>query len=469
MARLSTSGFYRDGIEVGITSDAELPMIAGNRLRPLVALPLLALTMSVPAHGQPAYPRLRIVVPSAPGGGFDVTARAMQPVLQTVGIVHTSTVENIPGAGGTIGLARFVSAERGNPDVVLMSGLTMLGAIVSYRSVLTFADVTPIARLIGEYETIVVPVASPYHSLADLIAAFRQEPESISWAGGAVGGTEHMLALLIADAVRVDPKRVNYIAFAGGGESNPAVLGGQVSVGLSPLSTIAGLVEAGTLRVLGVSSAERLASFGVPTLREQGVDVEFESWRALFAPPGVSNVDRERLEAAVEAMARSTAWRDTLARYRWNDRVLTGPALFRFLEADEARVRAVFRKLGAASTESMAPGPYPVVVIIGLVSTVAAFAIGARRSRRLVIERAGAGWRSVMLVAAGIIVDLALIEYLGFVLASIGLFWLAARAFDAQHPLRDGACAVVLSFTTYFVFARLLDLPLPAGVLAGFL
>ena len=87
-----------------------------------------------------------------------MTARAMQPVLQAAGIVRTSSVENVPGAGGTIGLARFVSAEHGNPDVVLMSGLTMLGAIVSYRSVLTFADVTPIARLIGDYEVVVVPV-----------------------------------------------------------------------------------------------------------------------------------------------------------------------------------------------------------------------------------------------------------------------------------------------------------------------
>jgi putative tricarboxylic transport membrane protein len=227
-------------------TDPRVLMIGGNRLCCVVVLALLALAMLGSARAQPAYPRLRIVVPSAPGGGFDVTARAMQPALQAAGIVRTSSVENIPGAGGTIGLTRFVSAEHGNPDVVLISGLTMLGAIVSYRSVLTFADVTPVARLIGDYEVVFVPVASPYGSLSDLIAAFRQEPESISWAGGAIGGTEQMLALLIADAVRVDAQRVNFIAFAGAGESNPAVLGGQVSVGLSPLSTVASLIEAGT-------------------------------------------------------------------------------------------------------------------------------------------------------------------------------------------------------------------------------
>ena len=133
-------------------------------------------------------------------------------------------------------------------------------------------------------------------------------------------------------------------------------------------------------------------------------------------------------------------------------------------------MRAVVRKLGSGATEASAvPGPYPTVVVVGLVSMALAFAIRARRSRRLVIEPPGAGWRAVILVAAGIVVDLALMEHVGFILASIGLFWLTARAFDAEHPLRDGAYAVALSLTAYVVFARLLDLSLPPGVLAGLL
>ena len=82
-----------------------------------------------------------------------------------------------------------------------MSGLAMLGPIVSYRSLLTLADVTPIARLISEYEVVVVPAASPYRTLADLTRSLRDHPESVSWAGGPAGGNEQMLAWLIADAV----------------------------------------------------------------------------------------------------------------------------------------------------------------------------------------------------------------------------------------------------------------------------
>ena len=279
----------------------------------ILSLALIAGAVAAPAGAQPAYRHLRIIAPAAPGGGWDQTARAMQQVLLRAGIVHTSSVENIPGAAGTIGLARFIGAERGNNDVVMVSGLIMLGAIVTHASPVTLRDVTPIARLTGEYEVIVVPAASPFRSLNDLIRAFRERPESISWGGGSAGGSDQILAGLVADAVGVSPRRVNYIAFSGGGESMSAILGGQVSVGINGLAEFASQIEAGTVRVLGISSAERLPGLDAPTLREQGVDVEFENWRSLVAPPGISSADRERLEKAVDAMVRSAEWREALA------------------------------------------------------------------------------------------------------------------------------------------------------------
>ena len=335
---------------------------------------------------------------------------------------------------------------------------------------LTLADVTPIARLLGEYEVVIVPTASRFRSLPELIRAFRDDPESISWAGGSAGGPEQMLAWLIADAVGVDPKRVNYVAFAGGGEMMPAVLGGQVTVGINLLAGTVPQIEARTVRVLAISSAERLSTLDVPTLREQGVDVELENWRSLVAPPGVSVADRRRHEGAAEAMVRSPAWRDTLERYRWNDRFLSGPAFARFVDAEEERVRAIVRKLGTSATEASATtGSYPVLVLAALTSAMVAFVVGLRRREGLAIEHPGAGWRAVLLIAAGIIIDLIFIERLGFVLASGGLFWLTARAFDAKHPLRDAGVAAALSVATYLVFARLLDVSLPPGVLAGWL
>src|SRR5918999_3233927 len=299
------------------------------------------LSACAPASAQPAYDQLRIIAPAAPGGGWDQTARAMQQVLQRAGIAATPIVENIPGAAGTIGLARFIGAERGNGDALMVSGLIMLGGIVTHRSPVTLADVVPIARISGEYEVLTVTAASPFRTLHDLVRAFKARPEAISWGGGSAGGSDQILAGLIADALGVAPRRVNYVAFSGGGESMSAILGGQVSVGINGLAEFAPQIEAGTLRVLAISSAERLPGLDAPTLREQGVDVEFENWRTVVAPPGISADDRRRLGGVVEAMVRSSEWRQMLQRYRWLVRYLAGGAFDEFASAEETRVRAI--------------------------------------------------------------------------------------------------------------------------------
>ena len=451
---------------------------------------LIVGTVVAPAAAQPAYQHLRIIAPAAPGGGWDQTARVMQQVLQRAGIVRTSSVENIPGAAGTIGLARFIGAERGNGDVVMVSGLIMLGAIVTHASPVTLHEVTPIARLTGEYEVIVVPAASPFRSLDDLVRAFREKPESVSWGGGSAGGTDQMLAGLVADAVGVSPRRVNYIAFSGGGESMSAILGGQVSAGINGLAELAPQIEAGTVRALGISSAERLPGVPIPTLREQGVDVELENWRSLVAPPGISPVDRDRLEKAVDAMVRSAEWREALQRYRWIDRYLTGGEFTRFAQAEDQRVRAILTKLGLGPEQATnnASGMYSLLVLAGLVFFASAAVIERVRARAAASSSVDAGrwthlraaryggqatddrrWRPAALIALGMALDLALMEQAGFVLASTVLFWLTARAFDRQHPGRDALFALGVSAGAYLLFVRVLNVTLPAGFLARWL
>ena len=449
-------------------------------LRRLTLLLALVACVVRGAAADPVYSHLRIIAPAAPGGGWDQTARAMQQVLQTERVVDTASVENIPGAAGTIGLARLIGAERGKGDVTMVSGLIMLGAIASHQSPVTLREVTPIARLTGEYEAIVVPAASPYRTLSDLLDAFRSRPESISWAGGSAGGTDQILAGLIADAAGVSPRRVNYVAFAGGGESIGAILGGQVTAGISGFGEFASHIAAGTVRILAISSAERLPDVQAPTLREQGVDVVLENWRSLVAPPGMSADDRGRLDRAVAAMVKSAAWQETLRRYGWNDRYLAGDEFARFLIDEEARVGSILDKLGAAASTagSETVGAYPIFVILGFtLCAIASFAqrmAGAHRvADTAATHHADTGvagrptqLRVVVLIALAIVLNVLLIERAGFVVAAVPLFWLTSRAFDAQHPVRDVIAAVALSISTYFLFARLLQISLPAGVLA---
>lgn len=425
---------------------------------------LVALAMtSVSAQ---TFEHLRLVVPAPPGGGWDLNARAMQPALQGAGVAASTSVENVPGAGGTVGLAHFVSAERGKADVLMVSGLSMLGAIVLFESPLTLADVTPIARLVSEYEVVIVPASSPIRSMPDLIRALRTAPESVSWGGS--GGPEQILAWLIAEAVGVEASRVNFVSFAGQGETIPAIMGGQVSVAFSPLAAAAAQIDAGSVRVLGVSSADRVETLDAPTLREHGIDVELENWKILVAPPGISRDEQDHLEQATAAMARSKTWRDALERYRWTDRLLMGPSLHEFLDQEEARWRTMVRKFGAGTTAaSQRTDWYALGVLVGLASLLLTFLVTARRAGEPFMERAGAGWTAVLGLAVGVIVDVALIDRLGFVIASSALFWLTARAFDVRHPIRDGVVGLALSLGAYILFAHFLDLSLPAGVLDG--
>ncbi len=440
------------------------------------------LTVASGVDAQPAYQYLRIIAPAAPGGGWDQTARVMQQVVQQTGLVKTAPVENIPGAAGTIGLARFIGAERGNGDAVMISGLIMLGGIVTDRSPVTLHDVTPIARLTGEYEVIVVPSASPFHSLADFITAFKANPESISWGGGSAGGSDQILAGLVADAVGVAPSRINYIAFSGGGESLSAIVGNQVSAGVNGLAELLPQMEAGTVRALAISSAERLPGVNAPTLREQGVDVEFENWRSIVAAPGISAADRDKLERMVDAMVHSAPWKDALVRYKWIDRYLPGVPFAQFVDREEARVRDILRKFGTGRSETrLTTEPYPLFVLAGLL--IFGFVSVLDVSRTVKVRAASDSatehdatraftardvWPMVWLVA-GILAHLLLAERGGFVVASAALFWFTARAFDKTHPARDAAYALAISVAAYLLFARVLQLSLPAGILAGWM
>lgn len=154
---------------------------------------------------------VRIMAPAAPGGGWDQTSRNVQQVLQDTKLAKNVQVYNVPGAGGTIGLAQF-NNQKGSPNSLMAMGLIMVGAIETNKSKATLENVTPIARLTGEYEVIVVPAASPHKTMADLAAAWKKNPGAVSIAGGSAGGTDHMLAGLLAQEAGVDPaKSYNFV------------------------------------------------------------------------------------------------------------------------------------------------------------------------------------------------------------------------------------------------------------------
>lgn len=287
-----------------------------------------------------------IMAPANPGGGWDQTARSMQTVLQQEGISPAAQVQNVPGAGGTIGLAQFANQSKGNPEALIVGGYVMVGAILTNKSPVSLKDVTPIARLTGEYEAIVVPASSPIQSMGDLIEALKKDPGSVSWAGGSAGGTDHIAVGLIAKAAGVDPTKINYIAFSGGGEALAAILGSQVTAGISGYGEFESQVKSGTLRLLAVSSAERLANADAPTLKESGLDVVVENWRMVAAAPGLTPEQTAAVSADIEKMVKSASWQEILKTKGWQDTYLAGDAFKAQLDKDVAATEAVLKDIG---------------------------------------------------------------------------------------------------------------------------
>jgi putative tricarboxylic transport membrane protein len=287
-----------------------------------------------------------ILAPAAPGGGWDQTARTMQTLMQKEGISERVQVTNVPGAGGTIGLAQFVNQAKGDPEQLIVGGYVMVGAILTNKSPVDLSMVTPIARLTGESEAIVVSASSEIQTIQDLVAKLKAEPGAVAWGGGSAGGVDHITAGLIAKAAGVDPTKVNYIAFSGGGEALAAILGNQVTVGVSGMGEFESQIAAGTLRLLAVSSEERIEGFDAPTLKEAGLDVAVENWRMVAAGPDLTDAQKAGIEADVEKLATSEAWKQELETRGWDDRYLSGEAFEAQLAEDIAATSAILSDIG---------------------------------------------------------------------------------------------------------------------------
>ncbi|HEU4498594.1 MAG TPA: tripartite tricarboxylate transporter substrate binding protein [Sphingomicrobium sp.] len=314
-------------------------------LRPLLRAAAVTMVLGLAGPAM-AIDELLLIAPAAPGGGWDQTARALQETMQSEGVVKTVTVENVPGAGGTVGLAQFVDKHKGNGNALLVNGLVMVGAILTNNSPVNLDQVTPIARLTGEYEVLVVPAASEIKTLAELVDKFKADPGSVSWGGGSAGGTDHILAGLIAQTVGIEGSKVNYVPFSGGGEALAAIMGGHVTVGISGLGEWQGQIASGELRALAISSPERLEGLDIPTLKEQGVEVELANWRAVVGAPGLDDAQKKALIDSLDATVKSEGWKKVLADRKWMDLYLAGDEFAALLKEENDRVTGTLKQIG---------------------------------------------------------------------------------------------------------------------------
>ena len=421
---------------------------------------------------KPLEDHLVIVAPAAPGGGWDQTARALQQVIERRGLARIVEVQNVPGAAGTIGLAQFVNAGGGSTRSLLITGLVMHGATLWNDSPVSIAQATPIARLTGEYELIAVPAASPIGDMRQLIDLFRRRPEAFAWGGGSAGGTDHILAGLIAEAAGVDPRRVNYVAFSGGGEAVAALLGGHVAAGISGYSEFAPHLQSGRLRAIAISSPSRAPGINVPTIREAGLNVEMVNWRGVLGVSGLSNDDRTRLTTLVSQAAHSPEWQKVLLEREWSDLYLDGAAFDDYLAAERMQVgRVVARLRGPARGAPIVAGQrlVPIAVLGGAAVVFGALVFTQARNRRRSSAHSSPARNrgAVIAVGGGLVMFLVLLHPLGFTAAAGGLFVVTANAFATSRSGRQQlwtlAIAVAFIWLVNLAFTDGLNLPLPHG------
>lgn len=292
--------------------------------------------------------RIDIIAPAAPGSGWDQTARAVQDALQKESLVSSAQVKNVPGASGTVALAQ-VAPQKGKQDTLVASGLAMMSGIITNGTEVTLEDLTPIARLLGDSEMIVVPKDSEYKTLDELFAAVKANPKSVAIAGGSAGSADHVFIGLLAEKYGVDPVTVNYVPFSGGGEATTALLGNKVQAGVAGVGEFAQQVDAGNLTGLVVSSATPIEGVDVPTITDAGhPDLEFANWRSIMAPGGISDEEKEQYITALTTMSKSQTWKDTLATNSWGDLFLAGDEFGAWLEEENTRVKGVLEDLKLA-------------------------------------------------------------------------------------------------------------------------
>ena len=312
-------------------------------LKTLAAL-AAAGALPLPAHAQAA--NLKMMLPANPGGGWDTTGRALGKALQDAGVAASVSFDNKGGAAGAIGLAQFVNSNKGDPNALMTMGAVMLGGIITGKPPVSLTQATPIARLTSEYNVFVLPAASPLKTMKDVVEQMNKDPGSVKWGGGSRGSTEHIAAAMIAREVGVDPSKINYVAFRGGGEAIAAILGGNVTVGGSGYSEFAEYIASGKMRAIAVTSDARLKGLDIPTLKEQGINVVIGNWRGVYAAPGITPEQRKAITDMVVKATKSKAWAESMAKNQWTPALLTGKEFETFVDNEFASLRAVMVKSG---------------------------------------------------------------------------------------------------------------------------
>jgi putative tricarboxylic transport membrane protein len=334
-----------------------MDMFLGKILMPGIgrvacALTLLGLGFGSSAHAQPGWKpskTIEIVVPSAPGGGLDLTGRTLQRALQEGKFTDQPVVVvNKPGGSGTIGVT-YMNQHRGDAHYVTVQALPIITDNVIGTSPIGVKDITPVAVLVTEQIIFSVAADSPIKDGRDLLARLKNDPASVSIAVSSTpGGQSHLATALLAKAAGGDPKKLKVVFFKSGGEAVTALMGGHVMVSVTPAATILGPRQAGKLRVVGIPAEARVSGplADVPTWKEQGADVVFSTWRAILGAKGLTPNELAWWDATLTNATSTPEWAQAVDRNQWSADYKNSKETAAFFASEQERLTSLLTELG---------------------------------------------------------------------------------------------------------------------------
>ena len=308
---------------------------------------MLALLVLLAAPLAPAQD-LHFLVPGGAGGGWDSTARGTGMVLRNTGMIESASYENISGAGGGKAIGMLIETADHQQETLMVNSTPIVVRSVTKLFPFSFRDLTPIARIIGDYQVLAVRSDSDIRGFGDVLSRFRENPRSVKIAGGSVrGDLDHLAPALALRAAGEDPRKLAYVPYDAGGKALAGFLTGEGDVLSTSLSEAMEYRRAGRLRIIVVSAPERVASAAdVPTYVEQGIDFEFVNWRGYFSAPGLPDETADRYSALLRDMLDTPEWETLRARNGWQNLYLDRRAFGDFLEQQEREIRSLLIDLG---------------------------------------------------------------------------------------------------------------------------
>ena len=322
-----------------------------NKFKKLISLVFATVLLTSISSTSFAIDKLHFVIGGGAGGGWDGTARGTGEALTKAGMLKSASYENMSGGGGGKALSYIINSKPENTVLVqstplVLRSITRHKGYVKGSGVLSYKDVKPIAGVIGDYGAIAVAKNSPYKTFKDVVNAYNADPKSIKMAGGSVRGSmDHLIGALAFKKAGANPNNVVYVPYDAGGKALAGLLSGETQIISTGLGELMGARD--QVRIIGITAPKRVGDAPeVPTLKEQGYNVQFVNWRGFFAPKSMSGGDVKKIAKMLGDVQKTPEWETVRKRNAWVNIYNPGSKFDSFLKKQTKEMTKLMQELG---------------------------------------------------------------------------------------------------------------------------